>query len=748
MNQEQNSPFNPTPKKECFFLVVILLYVGFHGYVNYLQNPSEERIGYMDFVYWSRPLHDLLQGKVLFKDFFYYYGPLYAFIQVPFYDLFGANHWALLMNLRIIMPLLSIFLAHLYIRVFIKLPLLRISFVLVCIFQLTVGVYEAGRHICAELTLALFFFCLTRPDKKVCLFFTGIMQGVSILMDFPYGFSALIAICTTFTLFAISNTKVHAKALVKLFLSGLLISLTPFTFYMVYHGVLLDFLKDYYLYVTSFMSTHPPGSDAMIPAFPRISLSNLSESLNHFLVSQAFRQYLPLLLYGGAGLVFIVRFYRGGDPSTFKLFLLSCYGLLIFYRSLVTPAYNYMAYGFVPAITIGFIVMEFLCLRATHHYNNYNFQTGYKLKDFLGYCLCSIILSFTFIWFSQTIEYKGLFKFNPGKEKSTDMIYYKKVGFKISKEAYDQYTMINNYIEQNVSPDEYILTYPWGYYSRFTGRPNVLNSHDAVYGTATKRKEKHALKQLKERRPPLVILNTLNSDVSIGAVRGDTPGQVSWRTEDSPLFAGHENSIKLYILENYHLHKKFKIASILKRNKKKKPFDRTFKTTEIDTENIETIRHTWEDSHAYEEIKPVTGNIALKIKNRKVRIEYILKEPQYATHIDLKFLIDQNIYKRFLSKSRLRLGITDSSKKNNLAAGCCLKNTEVVHAEQVLSDTSIAEWNRIKVQRVATYVPIKDRLKKISSFWIEVETPKPYLLPHELRIISIKLLFDERIKLD
>ena len=117
--------------------------------------------------------------------------------------------------------------------------------------------------------------------------------------------------------------------------------------------------------------------------------------------------------------------------------------------------------------------------------------------------------------------------------------------------------MINNYIEQNVESDEYILTYPWGSYSRFTGRPNVLNSQDAAYGIATERKEKHALKQLKERRPPLVILNTLNSGTLIGAVRGDTAGQVSWRTEDSPLFAGYENSIKLYILENYHLHKKF-----------------------------------------------------------------------------------------------------------------------------------------------------------------------------------------------
>ena len=77
-----------------------------------------------------------------------------------------------------------------------------------------------------------------------------------------------------------------------------------------------------------------------------------------------------------------------------------------------------------------------------------------------------------------------------------------------------------------------------------------------------------------------------------------------------------------------------------------------------------------------------------------------------------------------------------------------MKNTEVVHTEKVVSVTNITDWNRIKVQRAATHVPIKVHLKKISSVWIEVETPKPYLLPHELRIISIKLLFDERIKLD
>jgi hypothetical protein len=47
-----------------------------------------------------------------------------------------------------------------------------------------------------------------------------------------------------------------------------------------------------------------------------------------------------------------------------------------------------------------------------------------------------------------------------------------------------------------------------------------------------------------------------------------------------------------------------------------------------------------------------------------------------------------------------------------------------------------------------TYVPLKEFLKKITGVWIELETPEPYILPQDLQIVSLKLLFDERIKLD
>ena len=148
MRDKSTSPFTPASNLEYFLFATIFFYVGFHGYVNYLHNPDESLVGYADYVYWARPLDDLLQGKVFSKDFHSYYGQLFVLFQVPFYYFFGSNHWALLIILHIVMPLLSLVLAHLYIRVFVGVPWLRIIFILVGLFHLTIGTYQAPRYFC------------------------------------------------------------------------------------------------------------------------------------------------------------------------------------------------------------------------------------------------------------------------------------------------------------------------------------------------------------------------------------------------------------------------------------------------------------------------------------------------------------------------------------------------------------------------------------------------------------------------
>jgi len=68
-DETKTSPFSPVPKFEYFFLLALLIYIGCHGYVNYLKNPNEDLIGYADYVAWSDSLEKILDGKIIGKDF-------------------------------------------------------------------------------------------------------------------------------------------------------------------------------------------------------------------------------------------------------------------------------------------------------------------------------------------------------------------------------------------------------------------------------------------------------------------------------------------------------------------------------------------------------------------------------------------------------------------------------------------------------------------------------------------------------
>ena len=111
-----------------------------------------------------------------------------------------------------------------------------------------------------------------------------------------------------------------------------------------------------------------------------------------------------------------------------------------------------------------------------------------------------------------------------------------------------------------------------------------------------------------------------------------------------------------------------------------------------------------------------------------------MKEAQYTTHLELKFLINQVSYKKLLTKSSLRLGIIDSRGQIKTLGGPNIND--------------IADLGRAKTKIEATHMPLKEFLEKVSTVWIELETPEPYILPEELQIVSFKFLFDERIKLD
>ena len=162
-------------------------------------------------------------------------------------------------------------------------------------------------------------------------------------------------------------------------------------------------------------------------------------------------------------------------------------------------------------------------------------------------------------------------------------------------------------------------------------------------------------------------------------------------------------------------------------------------TTAFGNQRIVTLNQTFNTKYINNEetittilngAKPTKGNSILEINEREVRIEYVLKEPQHAIHIELKFKINQDSHKKIFTKSFLRIGVIDFSSEKTLGGP---------------NINDFGDLGYIKTKLEGTAVPNKTSLKKISSIIINLVTPKPYLLPRDLHIISLKLKSDKRI---
>jgi len=284
--------------------------------------------------------------------------------------------------------------------------------------------------------------------------------------------------------------------------------------------------------------------------------------------------------------------------------------------------------------------------------------------------------------------------------------------------------MINAFIEKNTGPNEFLFVYPWGPYNHFTGRPYPLSSNDARYTLLGPDAHDLAVKRLEENKPRFVVLNTWGNGggvVIIGDVRGDSPTQVSWRTPDSPNFIGHGDPVQIYILENYHLAKRFKYAAILERNEKRKHFFRPFTTIDILSSNRGKVfagGQVLQDSSIF------------KVSSRKAKFGYTLEEPFLATHLAIDFTLKTSALKKMFTKSIIQVIVEFPTMTNHFA----------------FNYNDLSDIGKRKSITTAITLPVRDQIKPVKAVWVELETPEPYLLPETLEINSIKLLYDERVR--
>jgi len=704
------------PLLDLGFLFFILVY---HCIYTYLTKsvPSEADVGYIDWVHYVRAFDDVLNGKVLHKDFYWFYGPLYLYAQIPFYVLLGGNHYAVNFLIFQILPAISIVLSYIYIRLLIKSPTYRILFLLICIFHFVNVTLASPRHLGAEIGLAVFIYSIADRNKKYSPFFVGVFVGIGLLSGSEYGVPAFLVIVVGILLAFFCKDNFLSKSYVTTFVSGLCISLAPFVIYMVCNEVMLSYLIWCFSLMQGFVENNPARGEFIppLPSFHITGVRTFLHSLYIVFTSKGVRYFLPLVIYLVGFFVFLKIFIYQRSISCIKYFILASYGVMIYLRTLAGPAYGYFVYGLIPAITLGIYFLNFVTQQASLYFKER------KRMFFSFYCF---LISISIAWIFLTIENKSLLHPMSWKVyKNSNLVFYDRVGFKVSPKFRDEYERINQYIEKHTAKDDYVLEYPWGYYNHFTGRSSPLIARDGVYDMtiAARSHYDEAIRSLEDKKPKYVILNILNGGVMVSAIRTDTNAQVSWRTPDSPNFSGNGSPLEFYILENYHLVEKFQYAAILQRNKKRRDFKLKFKKTNVLPDQIKNIKVSGG--------KRVGRGYFFDINSRLFNLELELSESIPATHIEITYLLKTGLMKKIFTKNLLKLDVGDLKKTNTVRT--------------IINDFS--DIGQINHSFTGIAPPTKEFLRKVKTIRMSFHSPAPYFIPEKFELLDVVVAYDMKL---
>jgi len=730
-------------KYEITHFIIILLYFCLHAY---LQSPmcftlhAEQTISYQGFTSFMRPLDDLMQGKIFHKDFYFFYGPIYLLMMVPIFSFFDGEFVANCVISDLYFPALAVLMSYIYIRLLIKSPFLRICFVLVCIFHVTNSEYPSPRHLAAELAIAFFIFSLSKRGSLYPII-TGVLASIAIFTSFEYGLSASFFIFTGYLILFCFQGKDFPLRNLAFYSIGLASVASPFIGYMFYHEIFMDFMTNYPKFLMSMNGGANPARGAFLPPFPEpLLVRNLFftswGSIASALTSEAFRFYLPLITYAIALVVSTVWLLNSRTVSAVKIIVLTLYGVISYYRVFSGPAYGGLAWGLVPAITLGFLYWDYVFARCRLFFlailaNQENIN-GKTMAGFVGYSSVFIIC---LVWnFSSTQDTRRLsFDQKPIKTPSvpddSKYVDYNRVGFKISQYTYERFNKINTFIEENIKPSDFLMVYPWGPYNLFTGRPSPFRNHDVAYGYFQIPEFRiRAVERLKKLKLKYIILNTSfgnGGTVSVGTIKS-SPNQTSWLNEEGLIFSGNDDPINIYILENYHILEKVDpYAVIVERNEERRPFDRKFLTVATFPEDLKKVSSNG--------IQVFDHHNRIKIDSRKVRIEFHLKKPIVASHIKLTYRFNADFGKKTFTKSQMTMGIIRSDG----TLGSFFSS---------LND--LGDIGKPKSNLLGISIPMKSYTKEFKAFWVEVETRDPYFLPEYFEISSLEALLDTRINLE
>ncbi len=633
--------FTASNRKVIFLILYLLIFLAYIYvirtiFLSALANFTS-LLGYNDTQHFWDTVENLLSGKIIYSDFYYEYGYLWLAAQAAFYFIFGRSFFALIVSTYIALPILTLVISYFIAKIVLKKDYLIILFLVLCLFFYPNYATTSLRHIVAELGLALFVLYLFN-QKRILAFLSGLVVGLGLLASTEYGAAANLAILIIAVL-AFLTKKVKFKDLVLFYLGEAVIVL-PFVLMLWRGNALTNWFDFFKSFAGNFYFASPCGD-----SYPRLCDIGIGQKTSKLIFAGLpieFLQRLNLYFVPIAYLILLIlvlwQIYKKRVISLSNIvkLLLIIYGSMIYLRTLDNPCLGYFYYGLIPFFLLLLLFLDDLVLFIRSSKNKQN-----------GVISLIVILSFWF-FITQPAGYNLLFPLPADKNNFNHQTktLNPKIGYPISSEMASEYNDTIKFLDQNMGSNDSLFIYPWGPYKilgNFHSPSKFENS--MLYLVAGEKYNQIEKDDLAKAKPRFVVVNNWNNSgmVTYGRKRTDVMMYFGNPAEDGPVFAGFEDPIQDYILENYQTVFHNRMAIVMERRQKPisvkrdyQPIVNLFDQGNSSKEELDNLIKLNDQNNDYR----VTGNAASvkyqlpnSIEGRGVEVNLNLIDPKLAKHL-------------------------------------------------------------------------------------------------------------------
>lgn len=274
------------------FNIIAILFILFVGSLTAV-NPFYGDINFIDEGQIAVWVHHLFVGKVVYKDFFMSYGPLFVFPYFIGAKLLGQS----VSLIRIVTALIFFFPGFLIVQYVIKMckPPIALFYTSLVLLLLIPGI-----SLRQEIGFFVLVCLLSAFDKesKNWAWLAGISSCVSFLISPEIGiFSFIIALLFFVYQYVAVSTGKKTTIFSLYYLSGLMSSFVVFALYALAHGWLSDYITNTNMVLTVFSGVNSPNGMNFPYIVDLLSQNSSLYQWIHSFISQQMLLYWVLLLF-------------------------------------------------------------------------------------------------------------------------------------------------------------------------------------------------------------------------------------------------------------------------------------------------------------------------------------------------------------------------------------------------------------------------------------------------------------------